>query len=220
MGDMNAHFGLSCHVDYPLNFGKVLLHELTNENGQDVLQLCLDNDLLALTTIKHYSSRLTWHSGGRSSQIDHILKPRRATYQVDHLRAKWTKYPSDHKLITCTLRMFQNINLYERFKYPHLSIYRTQTWNFGFLTNPEIRASYEKLFNRCIYAEIEQDANLENSWELISKVACYCAENLLRVKTAYSEEQRHAFQEHKSLVRRVMRFREVDANQDANFLFY
>lgn len=214
MGDFNSHFGLECQYTFPRNFGSVLHHEITNENGLDVIQLCVDNDLLVLTTIKHKSTRVTWSSGNRSSQIDHVFKPRNASYKVINLLGMWTSYPTDHKLLTCTIRMAQNVHIYERFKYPHLSIYRSNTWNLKALTNPSIQEKFDELFNQCVSSEIHHNANLKHSWDLISKVACYCAEKLLKVKNQYSDDQINAFREHKALMNRVMRFRTVDINPD------
>lgn len=211
-GDFNAHFGLDKKGEYTQVIGDVLYHDSTNENGEDILQMCVDNDLLALTTIKHHSTQITWNSGGRSSQIDHILKPRFASYRISSLHAFWTKYPTDHKLVLCTLNMAQNINVNERFKFPQLSIYRSSTWNLKCLSIPAFQEKYENLITQCLNAENEREPNATVSWDSLCKIACFCAEKLIKIKTQHSEEQKIAYQEHKALLARLLSRRQVDVN--------
>lgn len=75
-GDINARIGRNSRSDLDRNIGPFLMHDVTNDNGQKLVQLARDHDLfVAQTAFPHRAGHLwTWHSPhDTTAQLDHIL---------------------------------------------------------------------------------------------------------------------------------------------------
>ena len=90
LGDFNARIGKDSHQSYPTVTGPFCSEEQTNENGQRLVDLCIENNLRPVSTrFPHKLGRLwTWtHSSGTHSQIDHILITSKWVNSVRNCRA-------------------------------------------------------------------------------------------------------------------------------------
>lgn len=99
VGDLNSHLGLDLFHPGQQIIGQILHHPTSNTNGHSLYDMCAQLELRVLTTLSHTSTRCTWFRTSGSSQLDHVIQPAHAAYEVSLLRGCWTKY-SDHKLIT------------------------------------------------------------------------------------------------------------------------
>lgn len=212
LGDFNAHLGIDDDLVKQSNcFGKILLHPQSNSNGHDLQYICELFNMHALTTIRNNSTKITWHRGASSSQLDHILYPSSSAYRVNNLQGRWSKSPSDHKIISCQLVFRPNNNQTEYHSFPKALTYRSKTWNWALLADQHMREQFETLFQECLKSERETGESV--TWNRVSAIACFCAENLLKSPPRqFTAEQVEARNDLSRLMQHLMRPRIVDSN--------
>ena len=110
LGDFNARIGKDSHQSYPTVTGPFCSEEQTNENGQRLVDLCIENNLRPVSTrFPHKLGRLwTWtHSSGTHSQIDHILITSKWVNSVRNCRAYNTiqEIDSDHRIVVANFKL-------------------------------------------------------------------------------------------------------------------
>ena len=158
-GDFNAHLGRPAATERRLT-GMFTL-DLRNGNGDRLIQLLADYNLVAANTIFQHKRRHleTWVSpGGRyRSQIDYILVPQRWRASLVDARSYWgTDLKSDHALVVCKfklkLRSVPKIRPEKRFDVDKLK-------------NEEIRAEYqERLAAQA--EEVWNEPNVQKAWDI------------------------------------------------------
>lgn len=103
-GDTNAHLGKDIAVPESRLTGPLLLHEDSNQNGEYLWSVMTEHQLVSCTSLMSSSTMITRHQGNKSSQLDQILIAANDLHLVSGLRGEW-KAMSDHKLISCSLRI-------------------------------------------------------------------------------------------------------------------
>lgn len=103
-GDFNAHLGDDIMETTSRLTGRYLYHEESNENGEWLYFIMQSHKLVSCSTIFDSSTLITWYSGERHSQLDHVLIPQENLHQVTAYRGSWIEI-SDHKLITFCLHI-------------------------------------------------------------------------------------------------------------------
>lgn len=103
-GDFNSHLGKELLQSEQTSIGPILCHQVSNSNGNILFDLCQQLDLHVSTTSHHHSTLTTWYRSSGVSQIDHVIVPTLASYQIKNLRGHWTRY-SDHKLLVFVMLM-------------------------------------------------------------------------------------------------------------------
>lgn len=76
VGDFNARIGTDSHHTHPEVVGRYCYHDQTNDNGERLVNLCVEHNLRpAQSRFPHPLGRLwTWnHPAGSKHQLDHIL---------------------------------------------------------------------------------------------------------------------------------------------------
>lgn len=208
MGDFNCHLGINDdNIQRSEHFGNILLHEETNSNGEELYLLCELLHLNVLTTMRHRSTKITWASNSRVSQLDHVIMPINSKYKLHSLQACWTKISTDHKKLTWAVKLPLNESKREYFTFPPFSSYYSKTWDRKALQNPALQNEFETMVETCIKESIHSPL----SWHHLSSIACYCAEKLLKItKKDMSEEQKAAFFNYRKALDLVMKKRLVD----------
>jgi len=171
-GDFNAHLGRPAASERRLT-GKYTL-DLRNGNGDRLVQLLADYNLVAANTLFQHKRRHleTWVSpGGRyRSQIDYILVPQRWRASLVDARSYWgTDLKSDHALVVCKfklkLRTVPKIRPEKRFDVDKLK-------------NEEIRAEYEeKLAAQA--EEVWNEPNVQKVWDIFQDQIKTAAEEVV-----------------------------------------
>ncbi|GBP30710.1 hypothetical protein EVAR_75934_1 [Eumeta japonica] len=84
--------------------GHKLFHPISNHLSSFLLNFCEQHSLVINSTWGRKSCKVTWRSGQRSSQIDHIITESYNTAKLEYIKGYWAKeVNSDHKIIE-TLR--------------------------------------------------------------------------------------------------------------------
>lgn len=210
---MNAHFGMNDPmISSSSSFGKILLHNDTNHNGEDLAFMCESLSLEVLTTKLNYTTRVTWSRKSQLSQLDHVIAPVKRTYKIFSLHGQWSKVPSDHKLVSLDI-VFPNCRPNSTFTLPSCENYRVGQWNLSSLGIPAIKSKYDRELNELIdkeHAKAEREGR-KLTWAEISAIACYVINKLIRVtKPVYTEEQERAFARYNNVLSLIMRRRLID----------
>jgi hypothetical protein len=210
VGDCNCHFGKNdSNIEDSEYFGKILLHEETNNNGDEFLMLCELLQLNALTTMSHPSTKVTWTNNTISSQLDHIFVPKNSLYKLTKLRGAWSKVATDHKLLSWTLIIPLNEPQNGDTTFPDYSIYYSKSWDLSALSVDTVREE----FNSLVAESINKCGNDSLSWGDLCSIACFCSESLLKKKkNTYTEEQQAVYLNYRNTLNNIMKSRLVDLN--------
>lgn len=215
LGDTNSHIGYQdINVISSDSFGQFLLHKETNSNGDDMIYMAKLLDLNVLTTMNHRSTRVTWHSRGVHSQIDHIFSMKHSNLKIISIKGKWMKYQSDHKMISCIVIYRHDISKFSPKKYPTYSIYRTVQWDYKFLSIPQIQQNFNSFVGQELkkYREINKE---KIPWGQLCSIACFCANKLvLKRQRVYTADERIAYQEIQRLLYNHYQPRLIDKNHN------
>ena len=109
LGDFNARTGADSHRTNPQIIGKNTFHELTNDNGNRLVNLCLQTNLREVQSCfpqpKH--KQWTWkHPTGTKAQLDHILINAKWTRSITNCRAyNSIELGSDHRVVTANFKI-------------------------------------------------------------------------------------------------------------------
>jgi hypothetical protein len=215
-GDFNAHFGkLDLSISRSSFIGKILYHEESNENGEEIFQMCEMEELIVVSTLYDRSTKVTWARGDKMSQLDHILVPKQSDYKVMNLKAIWSKIPTDHKLIEWKMNFGQQIST-SRNLLPRNDIYRVKSWDLKALNTPDNASRFEKIISE-LYAE-ERDKGRALTWSTVSSIVCYSAEKTIKLADRnLTDEQRKSYANLKETLQTVLSRRIVDLPHRADY---
>lgn len=184
-GDFNSHIGQQDVAAGHRLFGSYLFHDRSNYNGHELIYMCELMDLQVLTTKAHRSTKVTWSSGSRKSQIDHVLQPVDASYTVSTMRGHWTKF-SDHKLITFKLYVTSKpVEVTQGFK---LS-FNKSLWDISLFTRPKVKEKYENLFSDGLNCLINTSENISDRWDKVCVLACQVADKTVKPRKKSSDPE-------------------------------
>lgn len=100
LGDWNAQIGKEAlEVGDEKYVGKKLGFEECNENGEDFKIFLQIHQLQNLSSKIGVNTEVTWKSGNRKSQIDHVVKAVSSSIRIRFIKGFWTTVNTDHKLI-------------------------------------------------------------------------------------------------------------------------
>ena len=109
LGDFNARLGEDSHEASPNIIGSTLMHSLTNNNGERLLDYCLESKLThAQSHFPQPLSRLwTWkHPTDSVAQLDHILISSKWCNSLRNCRAYNTvELGSDHRIVSAVIKV-------------------------------------------------------------------------------------------------------------------
>ena len=108
-GDFNARIGRDSHLTNSKTVGNSCFHDLTNDNGQRLIELCESTEIRPIQT----------HFDNRRSRLSTYRDPNGKYYQLDHIMisSKWWKsikscrsfnsvdIMSDHKMVSAYFRL-------------------------------------------------------------------------------------------------------------------
>lgn len=103
--DFNAHIGRNDRTESDsMLVGNNLYHDKCNENGEDLKKILHATRYKLKSSFEKSGSLLiTWHSGMRQSQIDHVLLSPMTAFDCCYMSGSWTELRTDHKLIICDI---------------------------------------------------------------------------------------------------------------------
>ncbi|CAM4934583.1 unnamed protein product [Rotaria socialis] len=151
--DLNARIGTDSHTTNPRTIGKYTYHQLTDDNGNRLINYCETCNMRSTQTrFPHPKSRSwTWlHPNGKSkAQIDHILINGKWLNSIRNVRAYNTvELNSDHRIVSAKLSISlrapkQNKNKRIKFDWNKLKTNSVLQAQF----NIEVQNRYEILQN-------------------------------------------------------------------------
>lgn len=168
---MNARIGKDSRSNHDRNICSTIMHETTNDNGQRIVQLAREHNLLvAQTAFPHRPGRLwTWTSPhDPTAQLDHILINRKWSNSLVNCRAYNTiDVASDHRIVcariktclraTASKKASQRIDWYKLLHQPIQQRFELELNNqFGSLddlANHEAQSDYDNII------EVVQEAS-------------------------------------------------------------
>ena len=107
VGDFNARIGTDSHHTHPEVVGRHCYHDQTNDNGERLVNLCVEHNLRpAQSRFPHPLGRLwTWnHPAGSKHQLEHILINSKWVNSLRNCRAyNSVELDSDHRIVSIHL---------------------------------------------------------------------------------------------------------------------
>lgn len=105
VGDFNAQLGINdMNQEDEKWIGKMIGHDKCNDNGETFKIFLHTAKLKNVSSKIGMGTEITWRSGSRCSQIDHILSPTMTDFKIKYIRGNWTHLNTDHKLITIGIK--------------------------------------------------------------------------------------------------------------------
>jgi len=165
LGDANAKLGKE--EIYKEVSGKHTLHELTNRNGEMLLEFAIGNNLTVMSTQFQHKRfhKGAWLAPDQATlnQIDHVLITRKKKDLIEDTRSlRGPNIDSDHYLLKITLSQTLP-KIYTMKKRVQID-----SWNKSNLNNPTKLLEYR----RALYTKLKnqtQSRNVEQEWDQIKR---------------------------------------------------
>lgn len=203
IGDFNSKLGKRTQNDLITSnhSGKIGRHGVgtRNENGEQMLEFMVGEDLTACNTLFDHPSRhkLTWQGENRKknntpiyAQLDYILCRTRSTVLLKDSRSYGgATLRSDHKPVVARIRLDKHVLIHQNRK--------TSTKRFDCSTlykDSKLKAQYQQAIRETVSNKIYSENPNEKMNELFADIRT-CAENTLSVvkkgplRTNYSSDQ-------------------------------
>lgn len=213
-GDFNSHFG---DIVQPPLLGPILHSSPLNSNGQDMLYMMEELELEALTTKYDYSTRITWRVGTKTSQIDHLIIPQTSTVIATQVRGQWTKFPTDHKLISCRLTFPPMPPTIPALPPPFRPTTDRRPWNLPLLSIERIQAQYENYVVQHLNPHAQSQLTLSQRWDFLCQLAGDAATQFIQHRSQTSDPLiAAAFGELRRQLNIVNKLRMIDTTSNYN----
>lgn len=111
VGDWNAQIGKDSVMPEDAEcIGNRLGFSNNNDNGEEFKMFLTIHKIKNMSTVIGKNTDITWKSGKKESQIDHVLKPREGKIEIRFIKGYWTGINTDHKMIVTGIRTREKEN--------------------------------------------------------------------------------------------------------------